>query len=65
MPRADYLSAAITFFNPMLSLDQEHQDWYVEREDEPLAEMKIHLLNDQTDTKVLFPDIGAPGKALF
>ena len=63
MSKALHLSQAISFFNPRLSLDQEHGDWYVERQDDPLEEMKIHLLNDTTDTKVLFSGHRGSGKS--
>ena len=63
MSKAQFLGEAISFFNPMLSLDQTRADWYVEREDEPLERMKIHLLNDRTDTKVLFSGHRGSGKS--
>ena len=46
----------------MQSLDEAHKDWYVERPDSPEEAIKIYLLNNSTDTKILFSGHRGSGK---
>jgi len=60
--KAEYLGQVIENFDPMLSLDARHSDWYVERPDSPHLEMKAVLLNTTADTKTLFSGHQGSGK---
>ena len=60
--KASYLKQVIGYFDPMLSLDEKHKDWYVERPDSPEAAIKIYLINNTTDTKILFSGHRGSGK---
>ncbi len=60
--KASYLKQVIGFFDPMQSLDEEHKDWYVERPDSPEEAIKIYLINNLTDTKILFSGHRGSGK---
>ena len=60
--KASYLKQVIGFFDPMQSLDEEHKDWYVERPDNPEEAIKIYLINNFTDTKILFSGHRGSGK---
>ena len=51
--KASFLKEVVGFFDPMQSLDEEHRDWYVDRPDSPEEEIKVYLLNNSTDTKIL------------
>ena len=46
----------------MQPLDEKHADWYVDRPDSPEEEIKIYLLNNATDTKILFSGHRGSGK---
>ena len=60
--KASYLKQVISFFDPMQPLDEEHKDWYVERPDSPEEEIKIYLISNSTDTKILFSGHRGSGK---
>ena len=60
--KATHLGKVIEYFNPTLSLDENHQDWYVERPESPHQEIIISLLNDPTDAKILFSGHLGSGK---
>jgi hypothetical protein len=60
--KAAYLGQVIEYFDPMLSLDASHSDWYVERPDSPHLEMKALLLNTTADCKTLFSGHQGSGK---
>jgi len=60
--KAYYLGQIIGYFDPMLSLDAAHDDWYVERPDSPHLDMKALLLNTTTDCKILFSGHRGSGK---
>jgi hypothetical protein len=60
--KASYLKQVIGYFDPMQSLDEDHKDWYVERPDSPEEAIKIYLLNNSTDTKILFSGLRGTGK---
>ena len=60
--KASYLKQVIGYFDPMQSLDEKHKDWYVERPDSPEEEIKIYLINNSTDTKILFSGHRGSGK---
>ena len=60
--KAAYLGQVIEYFDPMLSLDVRHSDWFVERPDSPHLEMKAVLLNTTADTKTLFSGHQGSGK---
>jgi hypothetical protein len=60
--KASYLKQVIGYFDPMQSLDEEHKDWYVERPDSPEEAIKIYLINNSTDTKILFSGHRGSGK---
>lgn len=61
--KASYLKQVIGYFDPMQSLDEEHKDWYVDRPDSPEEEIKVYLLNNGTDTKILFSGHRGSGKS--
>ncbi|MGO8787176.1 MAG: hypothetical protein ACLQVL_07305 [Terriglobia bacterium] len=60
--KASYLKQVIGYFDPMQSLDEKHKDWYVERPDSPEEAIKIYLINNPTDTKILFSGHRGSGK---
>jgi len=60
--KASYLGQVIEYFDPMLSLDTRHAEWYVERPDSPHLEMKALLLNTTADSKILFSGHQGSGK---
>ena len=60
--KASYLGQVIEYFDPMLSLDTRHVEWYVERPDSPHLEMKALLLNTTADSKILFSGHQGSGK---
>jgi hypothetical protein len=60
--KAAYLGQVIEYFDPMLSLDARHSDWYVERPDSPHLEMKALLMNTTADCKTLFSGHQGSGK---
>jgi len=60
--KASYLKEVIGFFDPMQSLDEQHKDWYVDRPDSPEQDIKVYLLNNATDTKILFSGHRGSGK---
>ena len=60
--KAASLGQVIAYFDPMLSLGPEHDDWYVERPDSPHLEMKQLLLNATADSKYLFSGHRGSGK---
>lgn len=60
--KASFLKEVVGFFDPMQSLDEEHRDWYVDRPDSPEEEIKVYLLNNSTDTKILFSGHRGSGK---
>src|SRR2546426_3012934 len=60
--KATHLGKVIEYFNPTLSLDENHQDWYVERPDSPHQEIILSLVNDPTDGKILFTGHLGSGK---
>lgn len=62
MKKATYLGQVITYFDPMQSLDSTSFEWYVERPDSPHLELKSFLLNNQTDSKILFSGHRGSGK---
>ena len=41
---------------------KKHKDWYVERPDSPEEAIKIYLINNSTDTKILFSGHRGSGK---
>ena len=61
--KASHLREVIGCFDPMQSLDEAHKDWYVERPDSPEEEIKVYLLNNSTDTKILFSGHRGSGKS--
>jgi hypothetical protein len=61
--KASYLNQVIGYFDPMQSLDEKHKAWYVDRPDSPEEEIKIYLLNNGTDTKILFSGHRGSGKS--
>ena len=61
--KASHLREVIGCFDPMQSLDEAHKDWYVERPDSPEEEIKVYLLNNPTDTKILFSGHRGSGKS--
>ena len=63
MKKASYLGEVISFFDPMQSLDSTSFDWYVERPDSPHQDMKVFLLNNQADAKILFSGHRGSGKS--
>jgi hypothetical protein len=60
--KASYLKQVIGYFDPMQSLDEKHKGWYVERPDSPEEAIKIYLINNSTDTKILFSGHRGSGK---
>jgi septin family protein len=62
MKKATYLGQVISYFDPMQSLDSTSFEWYVERPDSPHLELKSFLLNNQTDSKILFSGHRGSGK---
>lgn len=60
--KADYLGKVIEYFDPMQSLDASLDEWYVERPDSPHQQLKIFLLNNRTDSKILFSGHRGSGK---
>ena len=60
--KASFLKQVIGFFDPMQSLDERNSEWYVERPDNPEEEIKVYLLNNSTDTKILFSGHRGSGK---
>ena len=61
--KASFLKEVVGFFDPMQSLDEAHRDWYVDRPDSPEEEIKVYLLNNSTDTKILFSGHRGSGKS--
>ncbi len=62
MGKASYLGEVIGFFDPMQSLGPKDGDWYVERPDSPEEEIKVFLVNNSTDAKILFSGHRGSGK---
>ena len=62
MKKATHLGQVISFFDLMQSLDGISLEWYVERLDSLHLEIKNFLLNDQTDSKILFSGHRGSGK---
>jgi hypothetical protein len=60
--KASFLGEVIANFNPMQPLDEKHSDWYVEQPDSPHERIKICLLNNPDDIKVLFSGHIGSGK---
>ena len=61
--KATYLGQVIGYFDPMQPLDSSRDDWYVDRPDSPHDEIKVFLLNNATDCKILFTGHRGSGKS--
>ncbi len=61
--KASTLGKVIEYFNPMVPLDANRAEWYVERPDSPHQRLKVYLLDDPSAAKILFSGHTGCGKS--